>query len=147
MIVRNAQDADVVVTLKNTYRQKPEPVRDAETRGVPVYVLRSNTGVQIDNVLTALFPRSHGPQQEEPEAEAAVAMADPGGVDPSIDALVEAEQAISRVIHGGPPASLTPQGSMIRRLQHELAERYNLASRSKGRDPYRHVEIYRRGAQ
>jgi len=146
-IVRNPQDADVMVTLKNTYRQKPEPVRNAESRGVPVYVLRSNTAAQMDNVLTALFPRSHGLQQDEPQETEAVATADPGGIDPSIDALMEAEQAISRVIHGGPPASLTPQGSMIRRLQHELAERYNLSSRSRGRDPYRHVEIYRRGAQ
>jgi stage III sporulation protein SpoIIIAA len=149
-IVRNQQDADVVMTLKNTYRQKPEPVRDAETRGVPVYVLRSNTGTQMDNVLTSLFPQSSGPQQDLREIEdehGAVALRDDVEPDSAIVALVEAEHAITRVVNGAPPISLQPQGAMIRRLQHELAERYNLASRSKGRDPYRHVEIYRRGVQ
>ena len=38
---------------------------------------------------------------------------------------------------------LTPQESYIRKLQHQLADRYNLGSRSKGREPNRHVEIYR----
>jgi hypothetical protein len=32
-------------------------------------------------------------------------------------------------------------------MQHELADRYSLDSRSRGRDPFRHVEIYRRGVQ
>jgi hypothetical protein len=151
-IVRSAAEADVVMTLKNAYRQKPEPVRDAEQRGVPVYVLRSNTQTQMDNVLNTLFPRSHGAQRE---SEDVPGLAGAGlswntratSSDPVYVALFEAEQAISHVIQGGPPASLQPQGPGIRRMQHELAERYNLASRSKGRDPYRHVEIYRRGIQ
>jgi stage III sporulation protein SpoIIIAA len=149
-IVRNQQDADVVMTLKNTYRQKPEPVRDAESRGVPVYVLRSNTVTQMDNVLTSLFPQSSGPQQDPQEIDVergAVALRDDVEPDSAIVALVEAEHAITRIVNGAPPISLQPQGAMIRRLQHELAERYNLASRSRGRDPYRHVEIYRRGVQ
>jgi stage III sporulation protein SpoIIIAA len=152
-IVRNPSDADVVMTLKNAYRQKPEPVRDAETRGVPVYVLRSNTQTQMDNVLTSLFPQSHGPQQEAATAPPSdrgdsFARTSPAErSDPVVVALFEAEQAISNVIQGGPPATLQPQSPTIRRMQHELAERYNLASRSKGRDPYRHVEIYRRGIQ
>jgi predicted RNA-binding protein Jag len=49
------------------------------------------------------------------------------------------------VIEGAPPISLTPQESYIRKLQHQLADRYNLGSRSKGREPHRHVEIYRAG--
>jgi predicted RNA-binding protein Jag len=40
---------------------------------------------------------------------------------------------------------LTPQNSYIRRLQHQMAQRYNLASRSRGREPYRHVSISRDG--
>jgi hypothetical protein len=38
---------------------------------------------------------------------------------------------------------LTPQNAYIRRLQHQLAERYNLGSRSAGREPYRHVRIFK----
>jgi predicted RNA-binding protein Jag len=38
---------------------------------------------------------------------------------------------------------LTPQNAYIRRLQHQMAQRYNLTSRSEGREPYRRVMIGR----
>ena len=44
VIVRELREADMVMTLKNYYRQKPQPIREAEARGTSVYVLRSNTG-------------------------------------------------------------------------------------------------------
>ncbi|MEZ4505445.1 MAG: R3H domain-containing nucleic acid-binding protein [Thermomicrobiales bacterium] len=31
----------------------------------------------------------------------------------------------------------------MRRLQHQLADRYNVGSRSKGKEPNRRVELYR----
>jgi len=58
-------------------------------------------------------------------------------------AMLEAEEAIGAVIDGSSPVSLTPQDSYVRRLQHELADRYNLSSRSRGKEPFRRVEIYR----
>ena len=58
-------------------------------------------------------------------------------------ALEETEEAIQTVLEHSQPVDLTPQNSYIRRLQHQLAERYNLSSRSTGRDPYRHVRIYK----
>jgi predicted RNA-binding protein Jag len=61
--------------------------------------------------------------------------------------MEEAEEAISAIIDGAPPVALTPRSSHIRRLQHQLAERYNLSSRSRGREPNRRVEIYRAGAR
>ena len=62
-------------------------------------------------------------------------------------ALSEAEDAIAAVMQGAPATALRPQSPPIRRMQHEMAERYNLASRSRGRDPFRHVEIFRQGMQ
>jgi predicted RNA-binding protein Jag len=58
-------------------------------------------------------------------------------------AMLEAEEAITAVMSGAPPIALTPQDSHIRKLQHALAERYNIGSRSAGREPQRRVEIYR----
>ncbi|HET9817140.1 MAG TPA: AAA family ATPase, partial [Xanthobacteraceae bacterium] len=55
-VVRDAREADIVLTLKNYFRQRAQPIRDAETRGTPVYVLRSNTGVQMEQLLSTLFP-------------------------------------------------------------------------------------------
>ena len=37
---------------------------------------------------------------------------------------------------------LSPQNAYIRRLQHQMAERANLVSRSRGREPYRRVRLY-----
>jgi predicted RNA-binding protein Jag len=66
--------------------------------------------------------------------------------DPVLTAISEAEDAISSVMGGGPPVELTPQGSRIRQIQHQLADRYALTSRSRGREPNRRVEISRNGA-
>jgi len=149
VIVRNERDADVVLTLKSAYRQKAQPVRDAESRGIPVYVLRSNTNVQMENVLTSIFPQSahSGEEDVEPGAdEPAPSRRDRRRSDVMV-AMSEAEEAISAVMQGATVTALRPQSPRIRRMQHEMAERYNLSSRSRGRDPFRHVEIYRRGIQ
>ncbi|MDQ3541657.1 MAG: AAA family ATPase [Chloroflexota bacterium] len=148
VITRNSNEADIVMTLKNTYRQKPQPVRDAELRGMPVYVLRSNTMTQMENVLLSLFPLA---REEEADGDRSDSQTPTDGgrerTDTVLTALTEAESAISTIMGGGPATALSPQAPPVRRMQHELAERYSLASRSRGRDPYRHVEIYRRGIQ
>jgi hypothetical protein len=147
--VRDAREADIVLTLKNYFRQRAQPIRDAETRGIPVYVLRSNTGVQMEQLLSTLFPSratdelATAPAWTRTEAERG-RMAGSSD-DPLLAAISEAEDAISSVIDGGPPVQLAPQVSRIRQVQHQLAERYALASRSRGREPHRRVEISRDG--
>lgn len=148
IITRDPSEADIVMTLKNAYRQKPQPVRDAELRGMPVYVLRSNTMTQMENVLLSVFPPARETETEgDTLTNGSPDRKDDGHTDSVLTALTEAESAISSVMGGGPAAALSPQAPPVRRMQHELAERYSLASRSRGRDPYRHVEIYRRGIQ
>jgi len=39
---------------------------------------------------------------------------------------------------------LAPANSYVRRLQHQIAGRYNLESRSHGREPNRRVQIFGR---
>jgi nucleoside-triphosphatase THEP1 len=146
-LVRDAREADIVVTLKNYFRQKAQPIRDAELRGMPVYVLRSNTGVQMENLLASLFP-PRGPADETPEPSWSLRDGGSGSLtvgkgDPLLEAITEAEDAISSVMEGGPPVELAPQVSRIRQVQHQLAERYALSSRSRGREPNRRVEISR----
>ena len=122
MVVLDVDQADVVMTVKNYYRRKPQPLLDAEARGIPVYVLRSNTGAQIDEGITkvARTPRS----------------------DVASEALQEAEDAINRVLNQEEPlVELTPQNSYLRRLQHQIADRYNVGSRSVGQEPNRRVTI------
>jgi hypothetical protein len=121
VIVREADDADVVITLRNFYKQKAPALREAEDRGTPIYVLKSNTIVQMEVCLTALFSLD---------------------VDPNEAALREVEDAIGLVRQEQKPVELSPQNAYIRRLQHQAAERANYVSRSRGREPFRRVRVY-----
>jgi stage III sporulation protein SpoIIIAA len=121
VIARDVEEADVVMTLRNEYRQKPPALRDAEDRGVPIYVLKSNTTAQIQSSLTSIFALE---------------------IDPREQAMRETEEAITLVMKRQEPVELAPQNAYIRRLQHQMAERANLVSRSRGREPYRRVRLY-----
>ncbi|MCS7207811.1 MAG: AAA family ATPase [Dehalococcoidia bacterium] len=125
-VTDRVQDADVVLTTKAHYRRKGDALRRAEELNKPVYVLRKNTPAQIAQFArTILGPRL------------------PEGNDRVAEGLREAEEAIERVLAGEPSVELEAQPAFVRRLQHQLAERYNLASASTGREPHRRVIIYR----
>src|ERR1019366_3862712 len=51
-IQHHVEDSDIVLTLKNYYRRKDSPVRLAESSGIPIEVLRSNTVSQIKGALS-----------------------------------------------------------------------------------------------
>ncbi|MBV9278582.1 MAG: AAA family ATPase [Chloroflexi bacterium] len=119
-------DADLVLTLRNYYRRKPEPLRDAESHGVPVYVLKNNTVAQMQSALASVY--NLGGQER----------------DPTTSALEEAEQAIGEVLEQSRTIEVSPQNAHIRRLQHQLAERYNVGSRSRGKEPNRRVKFFPR---
>ena len=119
-VARDLDDADAVVTLRNYYRRKPSALRDAESGGIPIYVLKTNTIIQMENLLASLF-----------ELEA----------DPSAAALHETAEAIGLVQASGNPMELAPQNAYVRRLQHQMAERNSLMSRSRGTEPNRRVEL------
>jgi hypothetical protein len=124
VVVSHQQEADVVLTVRNYYRRKPQALRDAEATGVPVHVLRSNSAAQIEE---ALFRIAHLDQTPVPGQ--------------SQNALRETEEAITQVLETSAPVELSPQSAYIRRLQHQMAEQHNLSSRSTGREPYRRVRI------
>ena len=59
-------------------------------------------------------------------------------------ARVTVQDAVEKVWDGEPYIELEPQRSFIRRQQHELANRYNVASESVGVEPQRKVMVFRR---
>jgi stage III sporulation protein SpoIIIAA len=127
-VTHRVEEADLVLTLRNYYRRKPEPLRDAEAQGVPVYVLKNNTVSQMQTCLASVF--NLGTQER----------------DATTSALEEAEQAIGEVLERSRTIELSPQNAHIRRLQHQLAERYNVGSRSRGKEPNRRVKFFPPGA-
>lgn len=136
VIVRDLHEATLVMTLKNYYRQSSQRLRQAEERGVPVYVLRNNTITQMERQLVSIFQL-----QVDEESEYMPPIA--GSV--SLESvLLDTETAISQVMNGEHESiELAPQNSYIRRLQHQMADRYNLRSESHGSEPHRRVRISR----
>lgn len=122
-IVDNLNNADLFITSRSYYRRKPQKVRDAETANLPIYVLKSNTPPQIRQLLNDIYPRDN--------------------TDPLKLALGEAKEAVEQVKSGQETVELSPQSAYIRRLQHLIAERNNLASHSLGKGPSRRVKIYK----
>jgi hypothetical protein len=127
VVVRDFSEGDVVVTLRSYYRNRPRLILDAEQRGLPIYVLRSNTVNQMQQFLSDLFNLSRETGDEQ-------------GVE---RALQETEGAISAILNGERSIELTPASAYVRRLQHEMARQANLTSHSYGKEPYRRVRIYR----
>jgi hypothetical protein len=128
----------MVMTLKNYYRQGAARVRQAEDRGVPVYVLRNNTTIQMERQLVDVF------QLREVAADEDGADAPAESENPVAAALLEAELAIGQVLNGERrTVELQPRSGYVRRLQHQLAERYNVQSESRGREPHRRVKFSR----
>jgi hypothetical protein len=121
VIARDVDDADVVMTIRNEYKQKTPLLREAEERAMPIYVLKSNTVPQMQSSLTSIFSLE---------------------IDPREAAMRETEDAIEVVLSSSEPIELSPQNAYIRRLQHQMAERANLVSRSRGREPFRRVRLY-----
>ncbi len=113
--------ATLLLTTKNYYRRKPQKIRDAETAGIPIYAIKSSNLPHLRHSLESITmpPRemAHG------------------------DALMEADRAITRVKEDSQPVELRPQNASIRRLQHLLAKRNKVSSRSLGKEPSRRVKM------
>jgi hypothetical protein len=127
VLANEPSQADVLVTLRSYYRKRQRAVVDAENRGMPIYVLRSNTVNQMQQFLSGLFSLS----EEQP--------------DDSTEDRVRQETmaAISAVLNGERWVELQPAPSSVRRLQHQMARQANLLSHSYGKEPRRRVRIFR----
>ncbi|MCH8090282.1 MAG: AAA family ATPase, partial [Chloroflexi bacterium] len=123
-LVNSFTEAEVVLTTKTYYRKRPQALRAAEAEGVPIFVLRRSSVSQIEQYLMSIFGL------EKPAGTINVA-------------IREAQDAVDRISAGEADIELSPQSSFIRRLQHQIAERSNLLSRSKGNEPTRRVRFMR----
>jgi len=128
-LVDDVAAADAVLTMRSYYRAKPAALREAEERNLPIYVVKSNSQYHLEQVLTQFRSNSYSEGPRPPRR------------DPMVDVFRETEDAIARVIDEGRPVELPPANSYVRRVQHQLATRYNLDSTSSGKEPLRRVKI------
>ena len=127
VVVTDVGEANVLVTLRTYYRNREQTVIEAEQRGMPIYVLRANTVAQVEQFLGDLYNLT---EQQHPR-------------DKMDGVREETQQAISAVLNGERWVDLPPGPSLVRRLQHELARNAELVSHSYGKEPRRHVRIFR----
>ena len=127
LIAKDAGEADVMVTLRSYYRDRQQAIMQAEHRGMPIFVLRANTVSQMEQFLSDLFNLSEiAPAAEELD-----------------QVKLQAQAAIAAVLNGERWVDLPPGPATERRLQHELARDAELISHSYGKEPRRHVRIFR----
>ena len=121
-VLGNLDGADFVVTLKNYYRRRPDSLRQAESAGIPVHILKSNTVTQVKEALARIYGPDRGDEVTE-------------------RALSEALDAIRRVKSTLTATEISPQNAYIRRLQHQLVSEHDLVARSTGKEPQRRLRI------
>ena len=129
VVVRTMEEADALITLRSYYREHQAPIVEAESRGMPIYVLRANSVNQIEQFMTDLFNLNTG--------EVVI----PPGM--SDEDRSETQRAISAVKNGQRFVDMPPAGAVVRRLQHEMAREADLVSHSYGKEPRRYVRIFR----
>ena len=123
LVVDRLADAEGEVTLKSQEKRLPKTLRAAEGEGKPVHILRNGTTGQIETLLRTLFDVEDVLDEQQ-------------------SALREAEAAAAEAAASGRSIELAPQGSLVRRLQHELVTRYGLSSTSRGDEPFRRVVVF-----
>jgi stage III sporulation protein SpoIIIAA len=127
IVVKEPSEADALVTLRTYYRDRQQTIVDAESRGVPIYVLRSTTVGQMEQFLGDLYN-----------------LKGEHFMSSDVDAVRDqTQQAITAVLNGERWVDLPPGPSLVRRLQHEMARSAELVSHSYGKEPRRHVRIFR----
>lgn len=130
-VVKTIDEADAILALRSYARAGAKIFSLAEARQVPIYVVKSNSLPQLQKAL-----------REALHLDSEIGAVDiENDVDETEVALEEARQAVVNVIDRQESIELTPRRSYIRRLQHQLVERFNLSSRSVGDEPMRRLRI------
>ena len=126
-VVNSLEEADLLMTLRPYYRERQSVIVEAEERGLPIYVLRSNTTAQIEYTLANLLKIEVQEQAVNWE-----------------DVEEETISAIRSVLSGEVSwIDLSPADRSIRRIQQQMVEQANLICQPFGKEPKRRLRIYR----
>ena len=124
---RTWQECDAVLMLSGDegLPATNSMLREARDLKLPIIGVGGNTYGQIVARLNDLYNSGASDGEDSPRELA----------------IREAKEAAQRVLDSAQTIELRPQMKALRRLQHEIAERYHLKSFSVGRDPRRRVKV------
>jgi stage III sporulation protein SpoIIIAA len=122
-VLGHPEGADLVLTLKNYYRRGPDSLRQAESSGTPIHILKSNSVAQVKDALSQVY----GAELRKDE-----------GLRRALDEARDAIQAVKVTLQ---PQEISPQNAYVRRLQHQMVGDNGLVARSMGKEPRRRLRI------
>ncbi len=124
---RTWQEADAILMLSGAegFPETTSLLKEAREHKLPIIGVGGNTYAQITARLNDLY--------SQPGVD--------GKLSPRDLAVQEAKDAATRVLGEAQPVELRAQIKSLRRLQHQIAERYHLRSFSVGREPNRRVKL------
>ena len=127
-ITRNLDDADIVIAHKNFIKGGAKVLSTAEENRIQIFYVKTNSMAQIQKVIKEALDIAEVNERQT-------------FYDITEKALDEAKSAIEKILAGATDVELKPQNQQIRKLQHELVEQHNLASKSIGEGESRHLRI------
>lgn len=138
-ITKDLDEADVVLALRSQIRTSSKVRQVAEARQIPIHAIKTSTLPQITRALRRILHID----ESSADTISDLNMFAYGDSEDEIEALEETRLAVEQiVIPKGQPVELLPRSSIIRRMQHELVEHYQLRSESYGAEPNRRLRIF-----
>lgn len=136
-ITRNIDEADVVIAHNSFSKGGAKILNVAKEYHLPIHFVKSNTMPQIQKAIKDSFG-----MKEKPGDSYGMAC-----FDETEEALKEVQGAVYKILNGSDSIELEPRKSHIRKLQHEIIEKYNLKSTSIGEEPERRLKIISQNEQ
>ncbi|MEI6065273.1 MAG: R3H domain-containing nucleic acid-binding protein, partial [Pseudanabaena sp. ELA748] len=138
-ITKDLDEADLVLALRSQIRTSSKVRQVAEARQIPIHAIKTSTLPQITRALRRVLHIDESPTDTISDLN----MFAYGDSEDEIEALEETRLAVEQiVIPKSQPVELLPRSSVIRRMQHELVEHYQLRSESHGAEPNRRLRIF-----
>ncbi|MGB9682660.1 MAG: R3H domain-containing nucleic acid-binding protein [bacterium] len=126
LITKRLDEADFILTLTSHEKREGDKLIARAHRDIPIHTVKSNTLIQIKRFLRDYFLGENEEDTEDLEYKKLIS---------------EIDEGIKKVMETSSPVELSPKNARIRRLQHEIIERYQFHSDSIGIEPYRRVRI------
>jgi stage III sporulation protein SpoIIIAA len=138
-VTKDLDEADIVLALRSQLRTSSKVRQVAEARQIPIHAIKTSTLPQINRALRRILHIDESPADTITDLN----MFAYGDSEDEIEALEETRLAVEQiVIPKSQPVELLPRSSVIRRMQHELVEHYQLRSESYGAEPNRRLRIF-----
>ena len=138
VLTKEIDQADAVLALRSHLKNHSKLRQMSRNHQIPIHAIKSNTLPQIVRALKRLLNHEEVGLPDEEETHFSRA-----NQHNELEALEEARLAVEQlVLPQGKPVELLPRPSHIRKMQHELVERYRLKSASFGEEPNRRLRIY-----